>query len=162
MKNIDIIKQLICNIDVAMEVDERMSLLKRDLEKHHIKLDNFFNEVFMVFLEEKEQISHWLAGDIFNMSLLDVIKEHIEDYFSVELLNDNCLVVANYNEQHEQTSVYYIYNLDMLGDCIYDILLGVADDLYLFHEYMFLHNHHQIWDKMKNDSECWGTILIKS
>ena len=157
-------KQLICNVDIVMEVDEKLSILKSDLETHNIKLNNFFNEVFMVFLQEKEQIGHWLEGDIFNnMPLFDVIKEHIvEDYFSVELLNDNCLVVTNYNEQHELTSIYYIYNLDILGDCLYDILLGFTDDLYMFNEYMFLKNHFQIWNKMKNDSECWGTILINN
>ena len=156
-------KQLICNIDVAMEVDERLSILKSNLEKHNIKLTGFFNEVFVAFFDEKEQISHWLEADYFDMPLFDVIKEHIdEDYFSVELLNDNCLVVINYNEQHKQTSKYYIYNLTMLGDCLFDIFCGYADDLYLFHEYMCLQNHRQIWDKMKNDSECWGTILIKS
>ena len=159
----DIIKQLICNIDVAIGADEKLSLLKSDLEKHNIKLNNFFNEVFVVFLEEKEQISHWLEADIFNnMTLFDVIKAHIvEDCFSVELLNDNCLVVTNYNEQHEQTSKYYIYNLDMLGDCLFDILMGFTDDLYMFNDYIGL-NNKQIWNKMKNDSDCWGAILIKS
>lgn len=158
----DITKQLICNVDVAMEADKRLILLKSDLEKHNIKLNNFFNEVFVVFLEEKEQIGHWLEGDIFNKPLFDVITEHIvEDCFSVELLNNNCLVVTNYNEQHEQASIYYIYNLDMLGDCLFDILMGFTDDLFMFNGYVGL-NNKQIWNTMKNDSECWGTILIKS
>lgn len=158
----DITKQLICNVDIAMKVDEKLSILKSDLEQYNIKLNNFFNEVFVVFLEEKEQIGHWVEADIFKMSLFDVIKEHIvEDCFSVELLNDNCLVVTNYNEQHEQTSKYYIYNLNMLGDCLFDILYGFTDDLFMFNDYVGL-NNKQIWNKMKNDSECWGTILIKS
>ena len=155
-------KRLICNVDIAMEVDEKLSILKSDLEQHNIKLNNFFNEVFVVCLEEKEQIWHWLEADIFNKPLFDVITELIdEDYFSIELLNDNCLVVTNYNEQHEQTSIYYIYNLNMLGDCLYNILLGYTDDLYLFNDYIGL-NNNQIWQKMKNDSNCWETILINN
>lgn len=155
-------KRLICNVDIAMEVDEKLSILKSDLETHNIKLNNFFNEVFVVFLEEKEQIGHWLEADIFNKPLFVVIKEHIvEDYFSIELLNDNCLVVTNYNEQHEQTSIYYIYNLDMFGDCLFDIMFGYTDDLYMFNGYVGL-NNKQIWEKMKNDSDCWGTILINN
>ena len=43
----DITKQLICNVDVTMEADKRLILLKSDLEKHNIKLNNFFNERFI-------------------------------------------------------------------------------------------------------------------
>lgn len=153
-------KQLICNVGVAIEVDERLSLLKSDLETHNIKLNNYFNEVFSVFQNEKEQIGHWLEADIFNKSLFDVLTEHIvENYFSVELLNDNCLVVTNYNEQHEQTSIFYIYNLSMLGDCLFDILMGFTDDLYMFNDYILCSNKKQIWEKMKNDSECWDRLI---
>jgi hypothetical protein len=146
-------KQLLCNIDSVMDGLTIKFELESNLRQHY-PINCFTNNTFLLLDKPKKEISELDVPRILrNFDIIDVIDYLREDMFSVEKLNDECLILTNYDEEHDEIGKLYIYNLTSAGE--YE--LEMVDNSDYKHTYDFLKiNPQHFWQKIKTNENNWG------
>ena len=76
-----------------------------------------------------------------------------EDFVTIEKLDNECLIVTNYDSNHEMITQYYIYNLTDYGEQIYNIVFDIdSTPILKFFDTTF----DKCLEKMVKDERCWG------
>ena len=113
-------KKILCNISTEMDWLDIRNEIKMSLSSY-LNEDKFENNTFVIFKNEKKEktTAHYFKA---NVTLLEVVEPFCEDFVTIEILDNECLIVTNYNSNHEMITQYYIYNLTDYGEQIYNIV----------------------------------------
>jgi hypothetical protein len=122
--------------------------IKFELEfnlRQHYPTNYFTNNTFLLLDKPKQEIRELDVPRILrNFDIIDLIDNLREDMFSVEKLNNECLVLTNYDEEQKEIGKLYIYNLTSAGEYELDMV-----------DYLKINPQH-FWEKIKTNENNWG------
>ena len=146
-------KKILCNITTEMDWLDIRNEIKMSLSSY-LNENKFENNTFIIF-ENKQENCENLQSHYFktNVTLLEVVEPFCEDFVTIEKLDNECLIVTNYDSNHEMITQYYIYNLTDYGEQIYDIVFDIdSTPILKFFDTTF----DKCLEKMVKDERCWG------